>query len=123
MSFFKRLLWGGSAASLAAATTITAQGAPPSDPAKDPNMIQVYDAYGREMYIAKETYRKTILPDVLKQEWQNPIGFTPPSFSLLRTALLLMSSMRRSKLQLIDANVERGAVTLGVGISAKQTSR
>jgi len=46
MSFFKRLLWGGSAASLAAATTITAQGAPPSDPAKDPNMIQVYDAYG-----------------------------------------------------------------------------
>jgi len=114
MSFFKRLLWGGSAASLAAATTITAQGAPPSDPAKDPNMIQVYDAYGREMYIAKETYRKTILPDVLKQEWQNPDRLYTTIIQSLKDGFTADVVDAAKQLQLIDANVERGAVTLGV---------
>ena len=77
-------------------------------------MIQVYDAYGREMYIAKETYRKTILPDVLKQEWQNPDRLYTTIIQSLKDGFTADVVDAAKQLQLIDANVERGAVTLGV---------
>jgi tetratricopeptide (TPR) repeat protein len=114
MNFFKRFLGGRSAASLAAATTLAAQGAPLSDPAKDPNMIQVYDAYGREMYIAKETYRKTILPDVLKKEWQNSDRLYTTIIQSLKDGFAADVIDSAQQLQRIDTNAERGAVTLGV---------
>jgi len=66
------------------------------------------------MYIAKETYRKTILPDVLKQEWQNPDRLYTTIIQSLKDGFTADVVDAAKQLQLIDANVERGAVTLGV---------
>jgi tetratricopeptide (TPR) repeat protein len=41
------------------------------DPSKDPNMIKVFDAYGREMYITKETWRTKVLPGTIQSNWNN----------------------------------------------------
>lgn len=38
----------------------------------DPDLIQIYDEYGREMFITKETWRKDILPGNIKDNWNNP---------------------------------------------------
>src|ERR1041385_6714935 len=43
-----------------------------TDPAKDPNMIRVYDKYGRELFITKEEWRKNVLPGTIQSQWNNP---------------------------------------------------
>jgi hypothetical protein len=42
-----------------------------TDPAKDPKMVRVYDAYGREMFITKENWRTNVLPGSIKTNWDD----------------------------------------------------
>lgn len=42
------------------------------DPATDPNMVRVYDEYGRECYIEKNTWRTNVLPGALNKARDNP---------------------------------------------------
>ena len=44
----------------------------PKDPAQDPNMIRVFDAYGRELFISKEEWRKNVLPGSIQSNWNKP---------------------------------------------------
>src|SRR2546427_567456 len=44
----------------------------PKDPAQEPNMIRVYDAYGRELFITKEEWRKNVLPGSIQSNWNKP---------------------------------------------------
>lgn len=48
--------------------------APPSasDPANDPNLIRVFDKFGRELFISKDEWRTNVLPNALKSDWNNP---------------------------------------------------
>jgi tetratricopeptide (TPR) repeat protein len=43
-----------------------------SDPRTDPNLIRVFDEFGRELFITKEQWRKSVLPGTLKSNWNNP---------------------------------------------------
>jgi tetratricopeptide (TPR) repeat protein len=43
-----------------------------SDPRTDPNLIRVFDDFGRELFITKEQWRKSVLPGMLKTNWNNP---------------------------------------------------
>jgi len=43
-----------------------------TDPSKDPNMIRVFDGYGREMFITKQVWRDSILKDNLRKAWNTP---------------------------------------------------
>lgn len=38
---------------------------------KDPNLIRVFDKYGRELFLTKEQWRKDILPESLRANWSN----------------------------------------------------
>jgi tetratricopeptide (TPR) repeat protein len=44
----------------------------PTDPSKDPNMIRVFDAYGRELFISKQEWRKNVLPGSIQSNWNKP---------------------------------------------------
>lgn len=44
----------------------------PAGPAKDPNLIKVFDAYGRELFITRDEWRTNILAGTLKSKWNNP---------------------------------------------------
>lgn len=43
-----------------------------SDPAKDPNLIRVFDKFGREFFISKDEWRRNVLPGTLKSNWNDP---------------------------------------------------
>jgi tetratricopeptide (TPR) repeat protein len=45
---------------------------PTLDPAKDPNMVRVFDGYGRELFIAKEQWRRDVLPGAIRKVWDQP---------------------------------------------------
>jgi tetratricopeptide (TPR) repeat protein len=45
---------------------------PPSDPAKDKNLIRVFDKYGRQMLVTREQWRQNVLPGTLQTNWNNP---------------------------------------------------
>src|SRR5690606_28975961 len=42
-----------------------------ADPRQDPSLIQIYDQYGRELYLTREQWRQDILPGSLKSNWNN----------------------------------------------------
>jgi tetratricopeptide (TPR) repeat protein len=46
-------------------------GSAPVDPSKDPNMIKVFDGYGREMFITREVWRTKVLPGTIEANWNN----------------------------------------------------
>jgi hypothetical protein len=43
-----------------------------ADPRNDPNLIRVFDKYGREMHITKEQWRTNVLPGALQSNWSDP---------------------------------------------------
>ena len=44
----------------------------PVDPSKDPNMIRVFDSYGRELFITRQQWRDNVLLGNLKDAWNEP---------------------------------------------------
>jgi hypothetical protein len=73
MSFFKKLFGKGDRPEpVRPAKPIGANLPPPKDPAEDPNLIRVYDAYGRELFISKEEWRKNVLPGSIQSNWNKP---------------------------------------------------
>jgi tetratricopeptide (TPR) repeat protein len=43
-----------------------------ADPASDPNLIRVFDKFGREFFISREEWRTNVLPAALKSHWDQP---------------------------------------------------
>jgi len=39
---------------------------------KDPSLICVFDKYGRELFITKEEWRKSVLPGAIQSKWNDP---------------------------------------------------
>jgi Flp pilus assembly protein TadD len=39
---------------------------------KDPNLIRVYDKYGRQLFVTKEAWRTDVLPGTIQANWDNP---------------------------------------------------
>lgn len=57
--------------------TVSAPATPPkpnavADPSQDPNLIRVFDSYGRELFVTKEQWRTNVLPGTLQSNWNNP---------------------------------------------------
>ncbi|PWT89292.1 MAG: hypothetical protein C5B55_11660, partial [Blastocatellia bacterium] len=44
----------------------------PNDPAKDPNLIRVFDKYGKELFITKDEWRRNVLPGAIQSHWNQP---------------------------------------------------
>ncbi len=43
-----------------------------ADPRADPNLFQVFDEFGRELFITKEQWRINVLPGSIKSNWNKP---------------------------------------------------
>jgi hypothetical protein len=72
MSIFKKFLGGRKDVPPATASAPVMQ---PSgvrtDPAKDPDMIKVYDAYGRELFITRDNWRESVLKGAIEKAWND----------------------------------------------------
>lgn len=106
MSFFSKLF--GKKPSPAAAAPA------PADPSKDPNMIRVFDAYGREMFITKQAWRDSVLLDHIKKVWNDPNALYDAIVQALHDGFGSDMVKPAEQLAAIDPNAERGAVILGV---------
>src|SRR4051812_9386926 len=45
---------------------------PSNDPANDPNMIKVHDAYGRELFMTRESWRDSVMKGNIEAAWNDP---------------------------------------------------
>ncbi len=120
MKWLKKLLGVGSVASVAAAqpvatpSTVAAPPAAVSDPAKDPNMIRVHDAYGREMFITKQEWRDSVLLGHIQKVWNDPDELAAVITQSLQDGFGADMVKPAEQLAKIDPNAERGAVLLAV---------
>lgn len=80
----------------------------------DPNLIQVYDEYGREMFINKETWRKDVLPGTIKNNWNKPDDLYGIIVSALNDGFYADVIEAARHLHKIDSIPDRAACILGI---------
>lgn len=85
-----------------------------ADPAKDPNMIRVFDAYGRAMFITKQVWRDSVLVDHIKKVWDKPDDLYGIIVQSLRDGFGAYMIKPAEHLAAIDPVAERGAIILAI---------
>jgi tetratricopeptide (TPR) repeat protein len=118
MSFFKKLFGIGCEP---APVKVDDPTPPPQPPAQtieelrnDPNLIQVYDKYGQEIFISKEEWRKSVLPGAIKDNWSSPDGLYSTILGALNDGFRTDIIGAAEQLYKIDSNDERGACVWGI---------
>lgn len=87
---------------------------PSSDPSKDPNLIEVYDAYGRQVFIPREEWRTKVLPASIEANWQKPDELYGIILGALNGGFRSSIVEAAEHLQEIDPQPVRGAAIWGV---------
>lgn len=85
-----------------------------ADPANDPNLIRVFDAYGRELFITRDEWRKSILPDNLRKDWHNPDALYQAVLMALRDGFHADVLDAARHLYAIDPVAERATCLYGI---------
>ena len=88
--------------------------APAVDPAKDPNMIRVFDGYGREMFITKQQWRENILPGNLEKARDKPEVLYDMLVSALKDGFATDIVQFAEHLHRTDPVPSRSATVLGI---------
>src|SRR5207248_758608 len=107
-NYFKKL-FGSKKPEAPKGATTTAR-----DPAENPNMIRVFDSYGRELFITREQWRNSILRDHLKKVWNDPDGLSSIITQSLHDKFFAEMAEPAKHLLKIDSNAERAAILLAV---------
>ena len=84
------------------------------DSSKDPNMIKVFDAYGREMFITKEVWRTKVLPGTLKSNWNNAEQLAGIVIGSMNDGFFADVLAAAEQLYRIDPIPARGACAYGI---------
>ena len=88
--------------------------APVTNPAEDPNMVQGFDAFGREVYITKQQWREAVMPGHLQRVWDDPEQLFRTINECLPRGFAEDMVAPAEHLAEIDPNPERGAVVLAI---------
>lgn len=78
------------------------------DPSKDPNLIRVFDSYGREMFISREHWRKDVLPGSVEKAWNDPDQLYGIIFTALNDGFRSDVVSAAKQLYKIDPDRSRG---------------
>jgi tetratricopeptide (TPR) repeat protein len=113
MSFLKRI-FGKAAEPAPGAPQPAATQAPPRDPASDPNMIRVFDAHGRELFITKEQWRDNVLLGNLEKAKGDPDKLANLIIGALQDGFAKDVIPFAEHLHATDSAPARGATLLGV---------
>ena len=118
MSFFKKL-FGGVRPSKQPEPAVERRASlakipPPKDPSQDPNMIRVFDKYGREFFITKDEWRKNVLPGAIQTEWNNPDQLYGVIIGALNDGFRADVVDAARQLYQIDTDPVRGACVWGI---------
>jgi tetratricopeptide (TPR) repeat protein len=86
------------------------------DLSKDPNLIKVFDGYGREMFITKEQWRANVLPSTLKENWNNAEQLGAIVIGALNDGFFPDVLNAAKQLHHIDSVPSRGACVYGIAL-------
>lgn len=128
MGFLKKLLGGEkkqkpSPATAPAPTTMGGpasapapdrQVAGPIDPANDPNMIKVFDAYGRELFITRDAWRDSVLKGTINKAWNDADQLASLTVQCLQDQFFEESLRTAKRLLELDGDAERSSVLLAI---------
>jgi tetratricopeptide (TPR) repeat protein len=81
---------------------------------KDPNYIQVFDSFGREMFVTKEQWRTNSLPGALKLNWNDPDKLYGIIVMALHDGFFADVLNASAHLYRTDPNLSRGATVYGI---------
>jgi tetratricopeptide (TPR) repeat protein len=87
-----------------------------SDPRTDPNLIPVFDEFGRELFVTKEQWRKSVLPGTLKSNWNNPDQLYGIIVGSLNDGFHADIIDAAEHLYRIDSTPARGACIYGIAL-------
>lgn len=85
---------------------------PGGTPAQD--WITVHDAYGRELRIPKAEYADHVLPDMLRQKWDDPDGLYQTVVMSLRDGFSSQLTSAADRLVDLEPRSERAAIIKGI---------
>ncbi|HEX5243776.1 MAG TPA: tetratricopeptide repeat protein [Tepidisphaeraceae bacterium] len=128
MGFLKRLVGGKkkqtpSTATVPSRTTPGGRAPAPTpdrqvpgsiDPAKDPNMIKVFDAYGRELFITRDAWRDSVLKGTIDKAWNDADQLASLTVQCLHDQFLEESLRPAKRLLELDRDAERSSVLLSI---------
>jgi len=86
----------------------------PVDSANDKNLIRVFDKYGREMFVAKEQWRISVLPGSIQSNWNNPELLYGIIYTALNDGFRSDVIAAAEQLYKIDTQPDRGACVWGI---------
>jgi len=89
------------------------------DTEKD-QMIEFYDVYGRKMFVSKDSWKKSVLPDQLKKNWNSPDNLYNDILLCINDGFLDEITEAAKHLKDIDSNMERGYTILSIVYLKKQ---
>lgn len=122
MSFLDKL-FGGKKTEKPKAAPASSQPAAPApeketvaDPSKDRDLIKVFDAYGREMFIPKETWRTKVLPGMIIQNWNYAEQLAGIVIQALNDGFFTDVLDAAKQLYVIDPVPARGACAYGIAL-------
>lgn len=87
---------------------------PKADPRSDPNLIRVFDEFGRELFITKEHWRTKVLPGTIKKNWDNPDQLYSIIVGSLNDGYFADVLEAANHLYRIDSVAARGACLYGI---------
>ncbi|HOG93462.1 MAG TPA: hypothetical protein PLE80_07815, partial [Opitutaceae bacterium] len=120
MSFLKKLFQRSLPLEPEPTTPSASQSPAPTDPAQDPNMIRVFDGYGRELYITREQWRTQVLLPQLEKSREQPDTLYQTILQSLHDGFLDDIVEATEHLAQIDPIPERGATLLSIVYLKKQ---
>ena len=85
-----------------------------SNQGADPNLIRVFDEYGRELFITKEQWRTNVLPGSLKSNWDNPNQLYTVIIGSLNDGFFADVQDAAKHLYEVDPIPVRGVCTYGI---------
>lgn len=83
---------------------------PTGDPAKDPNRVKVFDQFGRELYITRQEWLKSVLLPNIEKAWDKPEQLAGLIINGLEDGFTSELLKATERLSTTDRNAERGAV-------------
>ena len=83
-------------------------------PAKDPNMLKVFDAYGRELFVTRDTWRQSILPGAIEKASDDPEQLAGLITQLLYDSFFEEALAPARRLLTLQPDAARSSVLLAV---------
>src|SRR5208337_3248014 len=84
------------------------------NPANDPDMIKIFDAYRREMYITRQNWLEKVLPGSIEQNWNKPEKLSGLIIQSLGDGFFKEMVKPAEHLFEIDQDHERATTLLGI---------